>query len=286
MKIFYFKKLWFQKRKYQQAVSCAPSDLRGNSLKMFLLWPIILFGYKKKHHPFFKTTYSIIGSNPILNLLTLYQLVQEKKILPHTKITLFFTNSLDYWNYDLLEESIFFENLSKNYGFRSRNIQDWIEEIFDFFSQQHIFKNILILHKQNLFIEKYFQDAFTNFHIFELIEKDITIPQAHPYIEKQNEIKKRFIQKIIQKFYSFDSHYLSYKIYKKNYQPILLTDFVFLTSLPQGWLSLESEEHDDIINFQHILKNNSYGSALKIGISEDSLTKISLDSLLNIINKR
>jgi hypothetical protein len=286
MKTTYFKKLWLQKRKYQQAISCVPPQERRHSLKMFLLRPIIFFLYQKKHHPFFKTNYSIIGSNPILNLLTIYQLIKEKKISPQTKITIFFTNSLDYWNYDLLEESIFFETLSKNYGFRSRNIEDWIEEIFDFFSQQNIFKNIFILHKQNLFIEKYFQDSYTNFHIFELHEKELTIPKAHPYIEQQNETKKRFIQNIIQKFYSFDSHYLSYKIYKKNYQPILLTNFVILTSLPQGWLSLSSIEHGDIISFEHILQNYSCGSALKIGVSEESLTKISLDSLSHIINKK
>lgn len=281
MKKTYFKKLWFQKRKYQQAVSCAPLSLRGNNLKMFLLWPIILFGYQKKHYPFFSTNYLIVGSNPILNLLYVYQLIQEKKIKKNTKITIFFTNSLDYWNYDLLEEPIFFQTLSEQYGFRSSTIQDWIDEIFYYFSQHDIFKNIFIFHKQNIFIEKYFQDSFSQSHILELYEKEITVPYPHPYIAKQNEIKKNILQMIIQKFYNAHAHYLSYKIYKKNHYPILLSNQIVLTSLPQGWLSLNAQENHHITSFQHDLQKYSIGSALKIGISEESLTKISLESLQN-----
>lgn len=285
--IIYSKYFKDQPLLWRQAV--INSDNRG-----WNLINIILYYYKKikfiyKKNPSYFVDYLIIGSNPILNSI-LIKKITEKNLSKKIKIGLFYTEQPDYWGYEIVNENSFFETIN-NTKLLINNIKD-MESYFE-----EITKNIdslkfeiILLNEKNVFINFHQYDKYVNGFIFHLFKKDKIKLELDNIIIVQNDIKNMLMK-----------NYLLF-LEKKNLikqilwsdrridnTPFILSKKVFLTSLPQGWvscLSMENEYDKNIVEYNHSLIKNSYGTAKNIMSKKSNLSAFSLENIKTLINEK
>lgn len=278
---FYSQKLGSQPLLWRQAVSGSP--YRGWSLFNIIFYPIMKPLYKKKNHPSLLLDQLIVGNNPIINALLIYQLSKqcmEKDI--RQKVGILITKQPDYWAYDSVRNAELFSIITKKTGLKVTKVEDLFDTLFSNISSEYL--EIVIIKEEDLVIKYAKHDEFINGWIFHLFfKKKQDQVNVEDYINFQNDIKEMIYEK-------FSNSLQKYKLSKKikwnnvdevNY-PIVLTPKVYLSSIPQGWINMNSQVIDSTVYFEHDLTNYSFGTARKIPTKIKNFTQISLSSIEDI----
>ncbi len=248
--------------------------------KDIIFYPIHSALYKLNKNPSLLVDELIMGANPIINLLLLYKISKEcVKSDTFKKIGIFFINQNDYWSYDIIQSKEFFDEIYKNYRIRASNIEDLTQKLINEISREHL--DISIINDNNLRVNYHINDEYLKGWIFHLLNKDEQNSlEVDSYIKVQNEIKNMITSEFLKLIYK-DKLAKKVKwegISEENY-PIIMSKKINITSLPQGWINLESQEENGIINFKSSIQDYCYGSALSISASSDKLRENSLQHL-------
>ncbi len=267
-------KQFISKNKYR---GYHPLSLLLNAFK----WMVRDHNFPKKYSPSFLFDHLVIGSNPIITLLLINEVIKNNKT--NIKIGLYFPEEKDYWKYDLIKEKDFFKVISKK-------LNSKIESIDDFVNYFSIMNNVeLILIESRYKIEYVENDDFTKGSLIYFSKEENNNIQVNDFIEYQNEVKRFIQEKTIKNL--LDKNLMKKLIWKKTskledksfYCPIVLAKNVYLSSLPQGWLSMNNEiSKENIVKYNHVFKNNSFGTARAICSNFELLKEHCLEDILNI----
>jgi len=248
--------------------------------KDVVFYPIHSILYKLNNNPSLLVDELIMGANPIINLLLLYKISKEcVKDDTIKKVGLFFVNQNDYWAYDIIQNKDFFDEIYKIYKIKASNIEDLMIKILDGISREHL--EIFIINDNNLRINYHIKDQYLDGWIFHLLSTDENdCSKIDSYIKVQNEIKNMLTSELLRLIHK---NKLAKKIKwdeinEKNY-PILMSKNISITSLPQGWINLESKEEEGLVSFISYIQDYCYGSAISIAMLPEKLKQNSLEQL-------
>lgn len=248
--------------------------------KDVVFYPIHSMLYKLSNNPSLLVDELIMGSNPLLNLLLLHKLSKECiKFEQYKKVGIFFIQQVDYWAYDVIQQKEFFNEIYKIYGIRASNIEELIQKTLDGISREHL--DIYIINGDDLRINYHIKDGYTNgwiFHLFNKKEQNTNEPSE--FIKVQNKIKEMIQAELLRLVYK-DGVGKKVKWHKssdENY-PIIMSSNLNITSLPQGWIDITSEERDEVVYFNSSVTDFCYGSAKSIATIPETLRKHSLEQL-------
>jgi hypothetical protein len=252
----------------------------GWTWKDVVFYPIHSFLYILNNNPSLLVDELIMGSNPILSLLLLHKLSKEcVKIEEYKKVGLFFINQSDYWAYDIIKNKDFFDTVYENYGIKSSNIEELINNILDGISREYL--DIYIINDNDLRISYHIKDNYTKGWIFHLLNKtDIEATEVNGFIKIQNDIKDIVQSELLRTLYKDKiAKKVKWENSNKKHYPIIMSKNIKVTSLPQGWINTASEEKDGVIYFQNNLIEYCYGSAVSIATIPELLRKKSLEEI-------
>lgn len=243
-------------------------------------YPVHSMLYILKDNPSLLVDEFIMGSNPVLSLLLLNKISKEcVKKQESKKVAIFFVNQPDYWAYDIVQDKLFFDEIYKNYAIRASSIEELISKILDNISRE--FLEIYIINDDDLRISYYTKDDYVNGWIFNFLTKQKQdTNEVDGYIKVQNEIRVMVYSELLKEL---GKNKLAKKIKwdkmdAKNY-PIVMTKNLKITSLPQGWISMQSEEKDNCVYFKSEASDCSFGSAISIATLPEKLRENSINQL-------
>ncbi len=206
----------------------------------------------------------IIGNNPIINSMLLLSLVN--KISEKQDIILVETDQHDFWYYAYLEK----ENDIKEILELSleKEIKDYF---YDVFCQLNIMmkkKNIRLFYieENRLLIENFFEHKNKEFFIFKLNKRKNIKPEIDKNFEQDNLFRIKYKEIFQNLFYQYHQINPLFQLeitaqHRPNY---IIAKHVYLTSLPQGWMTNISQENKNKINFQNDVFKHCFGSSKNI----------------------
>ena len=283
MKIFNATKMGDQPLVWRQAASKEKN--RGWSVLNSILYPILnpihKYFYEGKNNPSLIVDELIVGSNPIINLLKLYEISKLNSKLEHKKVAIFFIEQFDYWAYTIIQEKDFFTEIEKSYGIKVNSIEDLVATIINNISYE--FLDLYIIKEKKLRINYYNKDEEINGWILHLMNKtEGEEPAVKEYIKVQNDIRNKIEQNLFEEFEKQKNiKQVKWGTLDETAHPIVCSKKIILTSLPQGWINMDSENKNGIVYFKHEAEEFSYGSAKCIGTTPELLREISYKQLNN-----
>ena len=290
------KKIYLLPLVYRQFISKNKS--RGISISSLFLEAkrVFSFNYKSpnKNQPAFIFDYLIVGSNMILNLLIINTLIKEKKINKKINVGLFLPKELDYWSYELIKENFFLNQLEKFFNLNDpTSIENVVEKLIEEFNNNNL--NLFFLDER--FRINYVEyDNYTKSAYFWFDNKKNNIAKNEQDIEDKNKIKNFVNKKIINMLkkqsisnkliWDFDNPFARKNDGEKNNNALAIAKNVHISSLPQGWLSLESNVVLDKVLFTSKENYNLYGTAKVIYLNRESMSKNYFEDLIDtFLNK-
>lgn len=253
---------------------------RGWTWMDVVFYPIHSMLYILNKNPSILVDEFIMGANPILNLLLLHKLSKEcVKNNTYKKVAIFFVEQSDYWAYDIIQNPEFFAEIEKIYGIRAKTIEELIFNILNNISREYL--EVYIIKDDALRINYYSKDDYVNGWIFHfLTKKESVTKDAVGYIKVQNDIRTVISTELIKEL---NKNKLAKKVKWLNmndkHYPIVMTKELKITSLPQGWINIFSEEKDDCVYFSSEVSDCSFGSAVCIPTKPEKLRENSLKHL-------
>lgn len=279
------KPLGNQSLLWRQAVTS--SDNRGWNLTNIFLYFFKKYYFKYKNKPSILLDTLIVGSNPILNALLLEKIIYQSESKEKIKIGIMVNEQPDYWGYEIVNDSLFFFTINKNRKEVS-TVEEFYKDIFEKISNEKV--EIFFINESETFINYVAYDEFVNGWIIHLFKKEKPDLDLHDNTILQNDIKSLLSVKLSE---TLDKFGLLKKIYWKNRskenEPVILSKKIFLTSLPQGWLSCEhlgTNEDKDLVLFKHELISHSFGTAKRIMSNEVKMKKFALKDIANLQNNK
>ncbi len=214
----------------------------------------------------------------IINLIILNSILDNIKNTNVANIGVFLPKELDYWSYDLLNESSFLEEFKKiPYLTNKKNIDEILKELIERLNSKKM--NIIFLDER--FRINYVEyDNFTKTSFFWFDNKKNNIVKNEANIETNNEIKNFMNKEVLKVFeknentykliWDFHSTYIKDSNYETNNCALSISKNTHISSLPQGWLNLNnkiSQQRVDYENDKYIL----YGTAKTVYLEKKSL---------------
>ncbi len=254
---------------------------RGLSIKS--LWDNFLqkFFSKRKNYPSFLSDYVIVGNNPIINMLLLYKINNQRRVDEKIKVTFIIQNQPDYWDYSIAGDKVFLDLLNEYLQIDKKNIEEIFEEIIYKINKENI--ELCFLNSEEWNIQYHRYDSLTKswslFLFNNTNKKDINI---HEYFLYQNQIREKINTFFIKKLKGLKAHKeikWFEKKPKKKFQPIIIAKNMFITSIPQGWINSEYDTNVNEVNFKNELTQYSYGSSIKTSINQQNLKEISIENV-------
>lgn len=258
---------------WRQAVTGSPH--KGWSLRNMFLYPILYFQYSFKNHQSFLCDSLIIGSNPVLNLLLLKKIANqafyEQK---HQKVGILNIEDGDYWAYHELKKDSFWKEFNEAMVFKVKGLETFMDDIIKNTSWDYI--EPVFIETQDLSIQFVRKEDEVNGYIGHLMEKKIdkTVfsPQMPTVIESENQLKTQLWQELVRKCLNSVESFKKLKWSIPTAQTpdnaekthIFLTKKIYLTSLAQGWLNIQTEQKEGFSYFKSEFSEQSFGSAIKI----------------------
>lgn len=233
----------------------------------------------------------IIGDNPIANLLLLYFIAEDTKKSNNNKVIVISSpKHYDYWQYSSIQNPKLYETISEIVGEEILNFQSFLE----FISRKTPLTQTKIFYQENT-PEWSRYDHFIKEYLFSFSSKnlqenqDYTTQTENPISEiivAENNIRKTLKQEIHTYLHKFglladiknEHEDKSLKIFSK---------YVYLTSLPQGWLEIETikdSRNENIVKFLHNFRerNSSYMTANEVSSNIKIMESLSLEQLKEI----
>jgi spore coat polysaccharide biosynthesis protein SpsF (cytidylyltransferase family) len=252
----------------------------GWTWKDIVFYPIHSWLYKLNNNPSLLVDELIMGSNPLINLLLLEKISREcVRKQEYKKVGIVFMNQPDYWAYDIVQDKSFLDAVYKKYAIKGKDIEDLIFKILDNISRE--FLDIYVINDPGLRINYYNKNDYVNGWIFHFLTKTEQISdEIEGYIKVQNDIRMMIYSELMKEMNksNFAKKVKWLNSDEKNY-PIIMTKGLKITSLPQGWIKMESKEDNGCISFDSELSKHSYGSAVCIPTLPEKLRENSLKQL-------
>jgi hypothetical protein len=258
---------------WRQAVSDSPN--RGWSLRNILLFPLIKYKYRFKKHESFLCDALIIGSNPVLTILLLRKLAQQAYTQKTPlKIGILRGCDADYWAYHEFKKADFLDELSKHFNYDISDGKDLIAKIVK--STNWSYLEPVLMNLEDLSVEYIKKDNYVNGFVGHIVATKNDTLSFSKYLPNVNAQENRLKDKLWINFSQLLSDFVpSYKELdwkepihntpdKLEKSHILLTKKVFLSSLPSGWMDIQTDVKEKYTFFKHDFISQSVGSAVKI----------------------
>ncbi len=252
-------------------------NMNFNEDKHFLRKILPIFIYKivnhLLHHKNFaygeQVDHLIIGHNPIINLMLVLKILENAH--HHEKITILETDQNDFWYYSVFEDISMQQEVSEIFNIKTTEghiyediIQSQLYEIHILLKKKNIQLNYL--QENRLLIESYFQHKELKLYILKLNKRKNMKHDVDKNFEYQNHIRlniKNYFKKSWIEYYKKNNLFILQKTVNNRHNFILSKE-IYLSSLPQGWLSCENEQKNKKITFKHPFSSNSFGTARNI----------------------
>lgn len=265
--------------------------LRGNSffakIGNLLFDPFYNYKFFRKYSPSFVFDYLIVGSNPIINLFLILKILNNNKN-NNLYIGFFLPKEQDYWAYDIIFQDDFFKEISKEL---KQEIYK-IEQLIDFLIIKIKEKNInLILLDSRYRIDYIEYDKFTDSSFLFFSNQKNKLPEVSDFIAYQNDIKKILQIRIHNRLYE---NKVLKKLFwkriapqneKRFFAPIAITKKMYLSSLPQGWMTMDYKVENNQVIYDHIYRDVAYGTAKSICSKVELYKEQALSDIKNIISE-
>jgi hypothetical protein len=109
---------------------------------------------------------------------------------------------------------------------------------------------------------------------------DSQLNEVDEFTTVQNDIKKMVKTELLHALYKNNmAKKVRWQKFGIGQYPILMSKNIKITSLPQGWISTNSEENNGVIYFSNSISQYSYGSAISIATIPEILRKNSLQQI-------
>ncbi len=231
----------------------------------------------------------IVGSNMLLNLLILEKITKNigKKEI---NVGIYLPKELDYWSYNIIGTE---ELLTK-----LKNIEDFsncvkIEDVFDVIIRKLKGRNFNLLLLDDRYRINYVEyDNNTQCSFFWFDNQKNKIVKNEYFIEQNNKIKNFINDKIIKMFTnSLDLSKLSWnfkKTFQKNEEEqnvaLAISKATYLSSLPQGWMTLNNDVQKDKVCFKSELDNKYYlyGTSKVIFFEQNNMIKNCIQEVITL----
>lgn len=264
---------------------------KGLDLFFSFLKKIITFDrfFPLREQPAFIIENLIVGSNAFLTLLLLYKISEERK---NTTVGIYLPKELDYWSYDLIGSEDLIIEIKKSIFFKECNkIEDVLEILINKIKNNKT--NLLIL--DNRFRISYVEyDKNTKASFFWFDNKKNNIAKNERFIEENNEIKDFINKKIIALFkkelscqklqWDFKIKFNRLKNKEEEKKALAISKNTFITSLPQGWMTLNNVVEKDKVCFKAEESYCLYGTSKMIYFEKNNMNKNCLKEVLEILN--
>jgi hypothetical protein len=281
---------------WRQAVS--KSEHMGWSLHNLVFYPIINHNFGFKQHQSFLFDYLILGSNPLLNLITLIRITQ---LNPDTekRVGIMVTDEFDYWSYHMLDNALFWKEVSRILKITAHSFEELLEQVLKHYSFENI--QLYWIDSATLHITESTQVSHPSLHGYithitnNSRQSRLGYQEDMPTVTDIEQLIKRKYLSVMEKFFSrhakvLNSHKISFTHPEQSddYQEkthILLSHHLYLTTLPNGWLNINHEVKDNITFFHHSFKENAFGNAVKIANNFHALERQSITDIEDILQK-
>lgn len=306
---------------WRQAIQQA--EHRGNTLRNFLLKPIINNRFSFKNHSSFLFDYLIIGANPILThllVLKIYNQIQYLNKINNSEksyhIGIILNDEPDYWAYHSFEKEDIWLNLQHQHNIDyGLNFNEFLKSKNDFF-ENDILQKCIIINDHNFDLSHIRYDSYINgyiIHVGDKKEKNYTHnfqPNMPTVLKGEHQICRKYKKQFLTHYYDLSKKRdlikeLSFSDNKTNCEDseqnthILLAKKVFLTSQPKDWLSYNvrntsdtffKDEDNNIFRTSSFgynpssLNSYAFGSAKHIAHDFYGLEKQSFNDMLSILS--
>lgn len=247
--------------------------------------PFFNYRFARKYSPSFCIDHLIVGSNPIINILLALNIL-KKNVAPNTSIGFFLPKEQDYWFYGLMFQEDFYKNLSSKLGKNISKIEELIDLLIDKVKEKKA--NLIILDSRYR-IDYLEHDDFTNASFLFFSNEKNKLPEVSEFIAYQNDIKKILQVRINKRLY--ENKVLKKLIWKqiapkkekKFFAPILIAKKMYLSSLPQGWMTMDYKIEGDKVFYDHHYQDISFGTAKSICSKVELYKEHSLGDIEDIL---
>jgi hypothetical protein len=283
---------------WKQAI--AQRKQRGINLKTFIMH-YLLFINSFRNHQSLLLDYLILGSNPILNLIKLVEIIKNQKTKKPIIIGILNSNDLDYWGYHAFEKEDVWNLLKKDYSLSYQDINDFFSQSIDsLYIDEHI--KLVFINDFNFSFNDLRYDNYMNGYILNLVDKkeenfDL-FNTMKSIVRAENNIKSKFLHIFKNSFKQkqtvldniFECSFPDKKEFSKASNissHIICTKEIYISSincflnptLKEDTITLFNEDIDITI-LQHQFFNISNGSAKKISNSFIGLEYIAIQDFI------
>ncbi len=247
--------------------------------------PFYNYRFFRKYSPSFVVDHLIVGSNPIINLLLAFKIL-EKSDDKNIIIGFFLPKEQDYWAYDIIFQEDFFKEISTLLNKNISKIEELVDTLIDKVKEKNA--NLVLLDSRYR-IDYVENDNYTNASFLFFSNQKNKLPEVSDFISYQNDIKKILQVRIHNRLY--DSKILKKLVWKRIapssekrfFTPIAIAKKMYLSSLPQGWMTMDYKVVNNQVVYDHIYRDVAYGTAKVICAKVESYKEQSLLDLKHVL---
>ena len=266
---------------------------RGWSLRNILLYPLIKYRYKFKNNESYLLDYLLVGSNPVISLILLKKLAQFS-FLHQTNIKVGVLNVVDsdYWAYHQFKKEDFWKELLSELNIKNSKADNFFSTVVSNVCWDYI--EPVFINNENLSLQYIKKDNHVKGFVAHLINKETSkedfSKEIPTVIKLENELKESLWKSVTKAVFDLVpsvkkmnwSHPPQKSLENEENSHILLTKNIYLSSLPSGWLNIESENKTQYTFFNHDFSKFSFASAAKIANSFELLEKQVIEDIKEV----
>lgn len=273
---------------------------RGINLKTFIMHTLLSINSFRNHQALL-LDYLILGSNPILNLCKLIEIIKEQDNKKPITIGIINSNDSDYWGYHAFEKQDVWNLLKKEHLFPYNNIEDFFSQSIDeLYIEEYI--SVVFINDFNFSFHDLRYDNYMDGYILNLIDKQNNnfdlFNTMKSIVKAENNIKGKFLHLFKNAFQQkrtvldniYECSFPDKKTFSKESNissHIICTKKIFISSincflnpnLKEDTVSLFDEDVDVTI-LEHQFFPFSSGSAQKISNSFIGLEYIAIQDFI------
>ncbi len=244
-----------------------------------------------RDQPVFQVDHLIVGSNMLLNLVLLYK-ISEKNLNNPTNIGIYSPKELDYWAYDIIVDNEIFKKIQSNTQFKDcEKIEELIELMVNSIKKTKI-KVFLLDERFRINYVEYDNNNNKSFFWFDNEKNNVV--KNEKFIEENNKIKLftnetiiNFLEKGVffnKVIWNFKNNFQKYKeVNSEKKYALAIAEYVYITSLPQGWLSLKNDIREDRVCFNAENSYKLFGTSKVIFFEQNAMQNYCKKELTGLI---
>lgn len=244
-----------------------------------------------RDQPVFKFDYLIVGSNMLLNLISLHE-ITRKNIDNPINIGLYVPKELDYWAYDIVADNEILKKIKHQPQFKNcERMEDFFAVMVESIKKTKT-KVFLLDERFRVSYVEYDNNNLASFFWFDNQKNNIAKNES--FIEENNKIKLFINEKILNLLKNADFYHNVIWNFKNTFQKVkdvstknnyalAITQHVCITSLPQGWLNLKNDIKKDMVCFSSENHYQLIGTSKLIYFEKKDMENYCKEELINLI---